>query len=81
MAENNDNVVPFTGITTLNVDPAQVMREAAKVEFSHILILGFTKDGEEFMSCSNPDGSMALWLAERMKHKLMRITDEMLESD
>jgi hypothetical protein len=68
-------VVRFTGATTLDLDPDAVL-EAAKGELSEVIILGFTHDGDDWMSGSHASGPNALWLIERLKHRLMMQADE-----
>lgn len=75
MTENPDNVVRFPGITLLDLDPDDMLKEAmGKLE--KVLIIGYTNDGDEFISSSFADGPTAVWLLERMKILLLSIVDE-----
>ena len=71
-----ENLVPFTGITTLPTDPANVLRFAAKQKFERVTIVGMLNDGEEYFAASDADGGSVLWDLERAKLKLLRMPDE-----
>ncbi len=47
-----DNVVNFTGVTSLDIDPTRVLKTASDQEFDSIIIVGYTKDGEEYFASS-----------------------------
>jgi hypothetical protein len=70
-----ENIIEFTGITRLNMDPDRAL-EKAKGQLGGVLILGFAKDGEEYFASSYADGGTALWLLERCKHRLLTAADE-----
>jgi len=69
------NVVAFTGITSLPVEPDRVLT-AALGKLERVLIVGADKDGNEYFASSDPDGGTCLWDMERAKHKLMKIADD-----
>lgn len=71
-----DNVVRFTGITKLDIDPALVLRDATDEGLAEVVVIGFAKDGSEYFASSIADGGTVLWHMERAKHKLMLIADE-----
>ena len=66
------NVIPFTGITKLDLDPDMVI-EQIKGKLEGVVIMGYTKDGEEYFASSYADGGDVLWLLERMKLRLLNI--------
>lgn len=70
------DVVRFTGITTLDLDPDLVL-EAAKGQLEDVTIIGYDKEGREYFASSVADGGKVTWMLERAKYKLMKITDEM----
>lgn len=80
MAEDPDNVVRFPGVTLLDLDPDVILKEAMGV-LDKVLIIGYTKDDEEFFSASFADGPTAVWLMERMKLMLLNIVDELDDDD
>ena len=70
-----DNVIPFGGITRLDIDPDRVLTGAVgKLEC--VVVVGLGKDGEEYFASSMADGADALWYLERCKKKLLEIGDE-----
>lgn len=71
----NDNVVSFD---ELKGDPeafeqqdTDFMLELAKGNLQHVLILGMTKDGGEYVNSNFKNGSQILWLLEKTRHQLM----------
>ncbi|MCD6674859.1 MAG: hypothetical protein LT106_18655 [Burkholderiaceae bacterium] len=65
-------VIPFTGITRLNIDPDRAL-EMAVGKLEGVVIIGYTKDGEEYFASSYADGGDVLWLLERCKLALLRM--------
>lgn len=63
-------VIPFTGITKLDLDPDMVL-ENCKGKIEGVVILGWNADGEEFFSSTYADGGTVLWLLERCKKQLL----------
>jgi hypothetical protein len=70
-----DNVIPFGGITRLDIDPDRVLSSAVgKLEC--VVVVGLGKDGEEYFASSMADGADALWYLERCKKMLLDIAGE-----
>lgn len=67
---NENKVIPFTGITTLDLNP-DVILESLKGKMEGFVLIGYDKDGEEFFSSTYADGGTVLWLIERFKNKLI----------
>lgn len=64
------NVVTFRGITKLDLPPDRILEDAlGKLE--GVVILGYTKEGDEFFASSYADGGNVLWLLERLKKQLL----------
>ena len=63
-------VIPFSGITRLDLDPDTVLHHL-KGKFEGFVIAGYTADGEEYFSSTYADGGTALWLLERCKRSLL----------
>ena len=64
-------IIPFTGITTLDQPPDQILK-AAVGKLEGVVIMGFTADGdEEYFVSSYADGGTVLWLLERLKKQLL----------
>ena len=63
-------VIPFTGITRLDLSP-DIVLENLKGKLEGFILVGYTTDGEEFFSSTYADGGTALWLMERGKTALL----------
>ena len=63
-------VIPFTGITRLDLSP-DIILENLKGKLEGFVLVGYTTDGEEFFSSTYADGGTALWLMERGKTALL----------
>ena len=74
------NVIPFNGITRLDLDPDMVL-ENTKGKLEGVIIIGYDKDGHEWFASSYADGGDVLWLLERMKLRLLNIEEERDETD
>jgi hypothetical protein len=74
------NVIPFNGITRLDLDPDMVL-ENTKGKLEGVIIIGYDKDGQEHFASSYADGGDVLWLLERMKLRLLNIEEERNETD
>lgn len=75
MTDNPDNVVRFPGVTLLDIDPDVILKEAMGT-LDKVLILGYTKEDDEFFASSFADGPTAVWMMERFKLQLLNIVDE-----
>jgi hypothetical protein len=63
---------------TLGDVPVDGVLEGAKL-LQMVVILGYTKDGNEFFACSCGDFEEINWLADRYKNFLQGIADEGVE--
>jgi hypothetical protein len=68
-------VIPFTGITRLDLPPDRVL-EGAKGKLEGVVIMGYDLEGNEYFASSYADGGTVLWLAERMKARLLEMHDD-----
>lgn len=68
-------IIPFTGITKLDLDPDTVL-ENTKGKLEGFVITGYGVDGSEYFASTYADGGTALWLLERCKKTLLEIGDE-----
>lgn len=71
------NVVRFSGITTQDHEPWQILDAARERALQYVVVLGCESDGRLYFAASRSDGGEALWLMERARHKLMAIADEL----
>jgi len=69
------DIYNFTGITTHKIPPEKLLEEALGHDLDTVVLLGYTKKGDEYFCCSTPDGGEVVWLLERAKFELMRMGD------
>lgn len=69
------NIIPFGGITKLDLDP-DVILEAKKGKLKGFVLVGYDKDDNEVFVSTYADGGEALWLLERGKKKLLEVPDQ-----
>ncbi len=67
-----ENVIPFPGVTKLDIPPDQIL-EAAKGRLEGVVVIGYTTDGEEYFASSYADGVTVNWLLDRCKANLLNI--------
>jgi hypothetical protein len=70
------NVVDLPVITSLPIDTKRILAKAAEREFERVIVIGVTKEGDEYFASSDPDGGTILWDMERVRHALMKIADD-----
>lgn len=63
-------IIPFTGITRLDLNPDDVL-ENLKGKLESVVIVGYDKDGYEFFASSLADGADVNWLLDRCKLALL----------
>lgn len=69
------DVVRFTGVTRLDIDPDGVLN-AAVGELDGVVVIGYHKDGSEYFASSIADGGTVNWLLDRYKMKLLQVVDD-----
>lgn len=74
MSDLPENVVLLPTVTTLELDPDLVLREAVG-KFEQVIVIGYDKNGEECCVSSIADGAEMLWLLARYQKKLLEIPD------
>ena len=74
-------VLPFTGISTLPVDPRHVLEGALRDGMTQVVICGFDADGNDYFASSEPDAAVAGFHLDRAKWNLMRQVDRMMEGE
>jgi hypothetical protein len=68
-------VIPFTGITRLDLPPDRIL-QAAVGKLEGVVVMGWDHEGKEYFASSYADGGTVLWLAERMKKMLLETHDD-----
>ncbi len=74
-------ILDFTGITRLDLDPQRVLQGALEAGLAEVVIVGVDADGDEYFASSVSDGGTANWHLDRAKWNLMRQTDRLMEGD
>jgi hypothetical protein len=74
-------VLPFTGITKLDIDPAKILDAAKDAGMTEVVICGIDADGNEYFASSMADAGAAGFHLDRAKWALMRQIDRMEEGE
>lgn len=69
--EHKSNILDFTGISRLGVDPQRVLSKASDKELEDVIVIGRTQEGHLYFHASSPDGADVLWLMELTKKNLL----------
>ncbi len=73
----SDNVVRFSGATTLDSSPDMVLKEAMEAGLKAVVVIGFDADDYDYFLSSMADAGGVLWHLERAKWRLMRTCDKL----
>jgi methylmalonyl-CoA mutase cobalamin-binding subunit len=79
--EMTAEVVKFTGITTLDLPPDQVLRAALDAGMTEVVISGYDADGNNYYSGSMSDAMRAHWHLARAQHRLMCLCDDLEDAE
>lgn len=71
------DILPFTGVTRLDIAPAKVLKGAREAKLSEVMVIGYDAHGDFWFSSSRADGADVLWLLEKAKRKLFEMADAM----
>lgn len=71
----NDKVTILRCITTLDLPPERVLKDALEQDLQGVVVLGYRKDGSELFCSSYADGGTVVWMMERAKRKLLELAD------
>ncbi len=69
-------IVELDLITRLDIPVERILRRAMERNLSKVVVLGYDEDGEEYFCSSVAEGGVVVWMLERAKLKLLRISDE-----
>lgn len=75
MTSETDNVIYLDLDTRLPIPPNRVL-EGAIGQLKEVVLIGVTKNGEEYLAASDSDPKLMSWLIERAKYKIMKISDD-----
>lgn len=67
-------VIPFNGITRLDLPPDRIL-EAAAGRLEGVVVIGFDHEGELYAASSYADGGTVLWLLEQCKRNLLKAVE------
>jgi hypothetical protein len=71
--EASSKVIPFSGITRLDILPGEVLTRALEQQFEGVVILGYLADGSQYFASTYADGGTVLWLLEKCKIALLDV--------
>lgn len=66
-----DNIIKFPGMTTVDIPPEKVLQAAIEHDLDEVVIMGFDKKGDLFLSSSTSNVPTVLWIAEKLKYELL----------
>lgn len=69
-------VIPLGMITNLNIPADRVLEQAQGQLDDGVVLMGRDNDGELYFASSIADGGEVLWLLERCKTLLMKISED-----
>jgi len=73
---HNDNVELFPGQTKQPFSADMLLRDAIKADLPEVIILGWNRDDNLFLSSSTQDAPKILWLLEKARMKLFLDAEE-----
>ena len=65
-----DNIIPFNGHTTLDIDPEKVI-DGASGKLSCVIVIGIEHDGANYYASSSGDMAKNILMIERFKFKCL----------
>ena len=80
-AEMSAEVLEFTGITSLDIDPMRILEAAKEAGMTEVVIIGLDADGVEYLASSQGASKEVMWHLERAKWRLMQHVDRMVEGE
>jgi len=67
----SDKIIPFTGVTFLDLPATRILEGACRVDLESVVVVGWTRAGELYFAASKADGGDVLWLLEKSKMMLL----------
>ena len=71
----SDNVINLPVITTLDLPAERVLQEALNADLDGVVVIGYAKDGTEYMASSIAGGPEVNWLLDRCKARMVSFDD------
>ena len=72
-------IVDIGCITKLDTPPKRILELAQEKDLEIVIIVGLTKDGNEYFASSCPDGGTAIYWLQRGIWSLNKIADQIAE--
>lgn len=69
-----NNVVELPVVTSLPIPCERVLNRAIKAELEEVMVIGSKPDGSYFFASSFSDGGNVLWLLEKTRIEIMKVT-------
>ena len=76
---SDDNIVELNCITKLDLPPEKVLSRAIDKDLESVVVVGITKDGDEFFASSMSDGGTAIYWLQRGIWRLNKMADKIEE--
>lgn len=75
----NDNVIDFPGGTTVDIPAEKILKAAIEADLGDCVVMGWTKDGDEYFAGTTSDLRTVQFLANRLIHQTNMMADEQLD--
>lgn len=75
----NDNVIDFPGGTTVDIPAEKILKAAIEADLGDCVVMGWTKDGNEYFAGTTSDLRTVQFLANRLIHQTNMMADEQLD--
>lgn len=66
----SNNIIRFTGLTKLDIEPDTILTNATG-QLKEVLVIGTTKDGNQYLASSSSDAKNMIWHIETAKFMIM----------
>lgn len=73
--EAHDNVHTLGVVTSHSISPTTVLAAAHNSDLEYVVVLGMTKDGDEYFASSVSDAAESMYACQRGIYKLNKIVD------
>lgn len=74
----NDNVIRFPGASTVDIPAESILKDAIEAGLTDVVVMGWTKDGDEYFAGTTSDARTVQFLANRLIHLTNMMADEQL---
>jgi hypothetical protein len=71
------DIVDFTGHSRLDHPPEKILSWAQEADLESVVVVGYTKDGDEYFASSKADAAQVVWHLQRAIWRLNKVCDRM----